>query len=51
MDPALAVIQTLLVDHHTERLFDILIEAVLECAPRIRGLQLDHAGPLYHGLL
>ncbi|MCY3803467.1 MAG: N-6 DNA methylase [Gammaproteobacteria bacterium] len=28
-----------------------MIEAVLECVPRIRGLQLDHAGPLYHELL
>ena len=32
-------------------LLETLIEAVLDCAPRIRGLQLDHAGPLYHGLL
>ncbi|MCY3879120.1 MAG: hypothetical protein OXF74_08070 [Rhodobacteraceae bacterium] len=51
VDPALAVIHTLPVDHHTDNLLEILIEAVLECAPRIRGLQLDHAGPLYHGLL
>ena len=38
-------------DHHTETLLETLIEAVFECAPRIRGLQLDHAGPLYHELL
>ena len=24
---------------------------MLDCVPRIRGLQLDHAGPLYHQLL
>ena len=51
VDPALAVLQKLPTDHHTESILEILIEAVLECVPRIRGLQLDHAGPLYHGLL
>ncbi len=51
VDPALAVLQKLPSDHHTNTVLEILIEAVLECAPRIRGLQLDHAGPLYHGLL
>ena len=51
VDPALAVLDRLPADHHTENLLNILLEAVLECAPRIRGLQLDHAGPLYHGLL
>ena len=51
VDPALAVLHTLPTDHHTDSLLNILIEAVLECVPRIRGLQLDHAGPLYHGLL
>ncbi|MCY3823626.1 MAG: N-6 DNA methylase [Nitrospinae bacterium] len=51
VDPALAVLHKLPTDHHTDNLLEILIEAVLDCAPRIRGLQLDHAGPLYHGLL
>ncbi len=51
VDPALAVLQKLPSDHHTDNVLGVLIEAVLECAPRIRGLQLDHAGPLYHGLL
>ena len=51
VDPALAVLHKLPTDHHTDSLLESLIEAVLDCAPRIRGLQLDHAGPLYHGLL
>lgn len=51
VDPALAVLQELPTDRHTETLLETLIEAVLECAPRIRGFQLDHAGPLYHELL
>ena len=51
VDPALAVLHKLPTDHHTDNLLGTLIEAVLDCAPRIRGLQLDHAGPLYHGLL
>ena len=51
VDPALAVLHQLPADHHTDSLLETLIEAVLDCVPRIRGLQLDHAGPLYHGLL
>ena len=51
IDPAMAVLESLPSDHHTETLLDRLIEAVLECVPRMRGLQLDHAGPLYHQLL
>ena len=51
VDPALAVLHTLPTNHHTDSLLKDLIEAVLDCVPRIRGLQLDHAGPLYHGLL
>ena len=51
VDPALAVLHNLPTNHHTNSLLKTLIEAVLDCAPRIRGLQLDHAGPLYHGLL
>lgn len=51
VDPALAVLDRLPADNHTENILNILLEAVLECVPRIRGLQLDHAGPLYHGLL
>lgn len=51
VDPALVVLETLPADHHTNSLLETLIDAVFECAPRIRGLQLDHAGPLYHGLL
>ena len=51
VDPALAVLHKLPTDHHTDNLLQTLIEAVLDCAPRIRGLQLDHAGPLYHQLL
>lgn len=38
-------------DHHTNSLLETLIDAVFDCAPRIRGLQLDRAGPLYHSLL
>ena len=51
VDPALAVLQGLPTDQHTDSVLETLVEAVLNCAPRIRGLQLDHAGPLYHGLL
>jgi len=51
VDPALAVLEALPADHHTNSLLEILLEAVFRCATRIRGLQLDHAGPLYHGLL
>ncbi len=51
VDPALAVLQKLPAGHHTDSLLETLIEAVLDCVPRIRGLQLDHAGPLYHQLL
>ena len=51
VDPALAVLHKLPADQHTNGLLGILIEGVLDCAPHIRGLQLDHAGPLYHGLL
>lgn len=51
VDPALAVLHRLPESQHTDILLDVLLEAVLECVPRIRGLQLDHAGPLYHGLL
>ena len=51
VDPALAVLHKLPTNQHTDSLLGTLIEAVLNCAPRIRGLQLDHAGPLYHGLL
>ena len=51
VDPALAVLQELPTDHRTESLLENLIEAVFECAPRIRRFQLDHAGPLYHELL
>lgn len=51
VDPALAVLYELPADHHTDSLLETLIEAVLDCAPRILGLQLDHAGPLYHQLL
>ena len=51
VDPALAILSSLPVDHRTHELFKILIQAVLECTPRILGLRLDHAGPLYHELL
>ncbi len=51
VDPALAVIYALPSDHHTESILETLIGAVLDCVPLIRGLQLDHAGPLYHSLL
>ena len=51
IDPAMAVLESLPSDHHTETLLNTLIEGVLECVPRMRGLQLDHAGPLYHQLL
>ncbi len=51
VDPALAVLYKLPAGHHADSLLEILIEAVLDCVPRIRGLQLDHAGPLYHQLL
>lgn len=51
VDPALAVLYKLPAGHHTDSLLETLIEAVLDCVPRILGLQLDHAGPLYHQLL
>ena len=51
VDPALAVLHLLPADQHAHNLLGILIESVLDCVPYIRGLQLDHAGPLYHGLL
>ena len=51
VDPALAVLERLPADNFTESILGTLIDAVLACAPRIRGLRLDHAGPLYHGLL
>lgn len=51
VDPALAVLQGLPTDRHTEILLETLIEAVLACAPSIGRLRLDHAGPLYHELL
>lgn len=51
VDPALAVVYKLPSNHHTETILETLIEAVLNCVPLIQGLQLDHAGPLYHSLL
>lgn len=51
VDPALAILMDLPIDHRTHDLLEILIGAVLDCAPRIRDLRLDHAGPLYHELL
>lgn len=51
VDPALAVLRVLPTDHRTETAIETLAEAVFECIPHIRGLQLDHAGPLYHQLL
>lgn len=52
VDPALAVLRRLPAELGTEEtVLRPLLTAVLECAARMRGLQLDHAGPLYHGLL
>ena len=51
IEPAIAVLEVLPSDQHTETLLNTLIEGVLECVPRMQGLQLDHAGPLYHQLL
>lgn len=51
VDPALAVLLNLPSNESTDCLLETLIKAVLECSSRIRGLHLDHAGPLYHGLL
>ena len=51
VDPSLSVLYKLPAGQSTESLLGTLIEAVLDCAPRIQGLQLDHAGPLYHQLL
>ena len=51
VEPALAVLYTLPTSDLTESLLEVLIKAVNECAPRVRGLRLDHAGPLYHQLL
>ncbi len=52
VDPALAVLDNLATEHRTEEgVLRPLLTAVLECAGRMRGLQLDHAGPLYHRLL
>ena len=52
VDPALAVLRKLPTEHTTEEsVLAPLLTAVLQCAGRMRGLQLDHAGPLYHQLL
>ena len=52
VDPALSVLRRLPTEHGTEEaVLSPLLTAVLECAGRMRGLQLDHAGPLYHQLL
>ena len=51
VDPALAVVRALPMSYGTETAIGILAGAVFECIPHIRGLQLDHAGPLYHQLL
>ena len=51
VDPALAVLRALSMDDRTETALDRLLHAVADCIPEIRGLQLDHAGPLYHQLL
>ena len=51
VDPALLILHKLPANSATDTLLGILIEAVFKCAPRIRGFQLDHAGPLYHELL
>ena len=51
VEPALAVIYELPSNHHTETILETLIDAVLDCVPLIQGLQLDHAGQLYHSLL
>lgn len=51
VDPAIEILRTLPTGRHTESLLRTLIESVMKCATMIQGLQLDHAGPLYHGLL
>ncbi len=51
VDPALLVLNVLPPDTSTEGCLSRLLEAVRSCAKRIRGLQLDHAGPIYHQLL
>ncbi|MCY4172260.1 MAG: N-6 DNA methylase [Bacteroidetes bacterium] len=51
VDPALSILTGLPTGRETENLLSILIDAVIQCAPKIQGLQLDHAGPLYHSLL
>ncbi len=51
VDPAIAILETLPSDSHTESLLNIIVESVIECAPKIMGWQLDYAGPLYHSLL
>ena len=51
VDPALLVLDILPRDLRTESCLSKLLEAVRSCAKRLRGLQLDHAGPIYHQLL
>ncbi|MYB39612.1 MAG: SAM-dependent DNA methyltransferase [Gammaproteobacteria bacterium] len=52
VDPALSVLRQLRAEHGTEQsVLRPLLTAVLQCAGQMRGLQLDHAGPLYHQLL
>ena len=51
VDPALAVINKLDDDPITETILETLLNAVLNCVSLIHGLQLDHAGQLYHSLL
>ena len=49
--PALSVLSGLPANALTQDILGRLIEAVYDCAPHMSGIQLDHAGPLYHKLL
>ena len=51
VEPALAILRCLPSDFQTEVALETLIQAALNCVPHMRGLQLDHAGPVFHTLL
>lgn len=49
--PALGVLKNLPDSSETQIQLNQLLTAVINCAPLMTGIRLDHAGPLYHHLL